>query len=339
MHAGKNFSLKEVLIWTRRDILLFTVLATFPVVLYQLLGWKWLSIPWLPIALIGTAVAFLIGFKNNASYDRLWEARQIWGAIVNSSRTWGIMVKDFVTNRHATTPLAETELHQLHTQLIYRHIAWLTALRFQLRQPRTWENQRKNYNEEYRKRFPISEYETKLEDELIPFLSGEEKLSILKKKNPATQIISLQSGALRKLLDQGLIEDFRHMELTNLLASFYDQQGKCERIKNFPYPRQFATVNLFFVRLFIILVPLGMLQEFEKLGENFVWLTIPFSVLVSWVFNTMEKIGEATENPFEGGANDVPMTALTRTIEIDLREMLEETELPPALQPINNILM
>ncbi|MEZ4776333.1 MAG: bestrophin family ion channel [Bacteroidia bacterium] len=339
MHAGKNFSLQQVLIWTRRDILLFTIIAAFPTFLYQILGWKWLSIPWLPIALIGTAVAFLIGFKNNASYDRLWEARQIWGAIVNSSRTWGILVKDFITNRHATIPVGDEELHQLHTQLIYRHIAWLTALRFQLRQPRTWEHQEKNYNKEYRKRFPVPEYETSFEDELTAFLPETEKQSVLKKKNTATQIIGLQSAHLRKLLDQGLIEDFRHMELANLLASFYDQQGKCERIKNFPYPRQFATVNLFFVRLFIILVPLGMLQEFEKLGENFVWLTIPFSVLVSWVFNTMEKIGEATENPFEGGANDIPMTALTRTIEIDLREMLDETEIPPALQPVNNILM
>ncbi|MEZ4825049.1 MAG: bestrophin family ion channel [Bacteroidia bacterium] len=339
MHAGRNFSLKEVLLWTRREIFIFALIGGLTVFCYQVLGWKWLSIPWVPIALVGTAVAFLIGFKNNASYDRLWEGRQIWGAIVNSSRTWGIMARDFVTPRHAADAVSENEIRQIHTQLIYRHIAWLTALRFQLRQPRVWESQIRNYNIEYRKRFLIQELETTLEQALAPFLSEEEKQAVLRNKNAATQLISLQSQHLRNLLDRGLIEDFRHMEMTNILAAFYDHQGKCERIKNFPYPRQFATVNLFFVRLFIILVPFGMLQEFEKLGENFVWLGIPFSVLVSWVFHTMEKIGEATENPFEGGANDVPMTALSRTIEIDLREMLGETDLPPALQPVNDILM
>lgn len=339
MHSGRNYSLKEVLIWTRRNIFILLILAIIPTLLYEILHWKWLTIPWLPIAMIGTAVAFLVGFKNNATYDRLWEARKIWGAIVNSSRTWGIMVKDFVTNRHAVHPLPEDELKKIHQQLIYRHVAWLTALRFQLREPRNWENLVKSYNAEYMKFYEIPEHVHKLEDELNHFLSPEEKKYILQKKNRATQIISLQSKALRELLDKGLIEDFRHMEMENMLKDFYEQQGKCERIKNFPYPRQFATLNLFFVWLFIILVPFGMLQEFEKLGENFVWLTVPFSVLVTWVFHTMEKIGEATENPFEGTANDIPMASLSRTIEIDLREMLDEQQLPETIQPVNNILL
>ncbi len=94
-----------------------------------------------------------------------------------------------------------------------------------------------------------------------------------------------------------------------------------------------------FVRLFNGLVPFGMLGEFAKLGEGFVWLTIPFSALAAWVFMMMERIGESSENPFEGSANDVPITAMTRTIEIDLREMLGEQDIPKPLQPQNNILM
>jgi putative membrane protein len=339
MHAGKKFSLKEVLLWTRRDIFKFIVLSTIPTLLYVLLDWNWLSLPWLPIALIGTAVAFLIGFKNNASYDRLWEGRKIWGAIVNSSRTWGIFVLDFVTNKHAAEPLIESELKAVHRRLIYRHIAWLTALRHQLRQPKNWENIEKSYNVEYRKIFTVVEFENKLEDELPPFLSAEDKFYVLSKKNRATHILKLQSNDLKKLLDQGLIEDFRHMEMENMLKDFYTQQGASERIKNFPYPRQFATINLYFVWLFMLLVPFGMLQEFGELGGHKVWLTIPFSTLVCWVFHTMEKIGEATENPFEGGANDVPMTALSRTIEIDLREMMDEKDIPESIKVENNILM
>jgi len=70
-----------------------------------------------------------------------------------------------------------------------------------------------------------------------------------------------------------------------------------------------------------------------------VWLSIPFSALSTWVFTTMEKIGESTESPFEGSANDVPITAISRTIEIDLKEMFGETNIPAALKPENNILV
>ncbi len=339
MHAGRHYSIKEVLYWTRRDIIVIIILSAIPAVLYDVCNIQWLNIPWLPIALIGTAVAFIIGFKNNATYGRTWEARQIWGAIVNGSRTWGIMAKDFVTNNHAKTPVNEDELKQIQQWLIYRHIAWLTALRFQLRQPRKWENLNVNYNAEYRSNYSIPELENKLEDELAKVLPPDEVQLILSKQNPAAQLITLQSEVLGKLNTAGLVDDLRHVEMQNMLKDFFDQQGKCERIKNFPYPRQFATLNLYFVRLFIILVPFGMLKEFEKIGENYIWLTIPFSALVCWVFNTMEKIGEVTENPFEGTPNDVPISALSRTIEIDLREMLGETDLPPKIEPVHNILM
>lgn len=341
MHAGRHYSIKEVLYWTRRDIFFLFIVATIPTVLYELLNCKWMTLPWVPIALIGTAVAFLVGFKNNATYDRMWEARRSWGGIVNTSRAWGIAVRDYLTNRHAATPLTETDLEVARRQLIYRHFAWLSALRYQLREPRVWENMSLNYNVEYRKtHFHVSEQEGSLAEELAKYLSPEETAFIMARKNKAVQILSLQSKQLRELLhDKGMIEDFRQMELGRMLAEFYNQQGTCERIKNFPYPRQFATANKYFVKLFVVMVPFGMLQEFAKLGEYFVWLNIPFSVLVTWVFNTMEKIGESTENPFEGSANDIPMTALSRTIEIDLREMLGETELPPAVQPVNNILL
>jgi ion channel-forming bestrophin family protein len=338
MHAGRHYTLKEVLFWTRREISFLLIYATVPTILYEVFDIK-LVLPWLPIALIGTAVAFIVGFKNNATYARLWEARQIWGAIINESRSWGIMVKDFVGTIPGENDTAAEDLKKIHTRLIYRHIGWLTALRFQLREPRAWENLSRSYNAEYRKQYSIPEHESKLETELSKFLSPEDLTYVVSKKNRATHVINLQSKDLRVLFENGVIDHFLHLQLGSMLTNLYEQQGKCERIKNFPYPRQFATLNLFFVWLFTFLVPLGMLQEFDKLGEHFVWLTIPFSVLVSWVFLAMEKIGESTENPFEGTPNDVPMAALSRTIEIDLREMLDEKDIPGAVQPVNNILM
>lgn len=335
MHAGRRYSLKEFLYWTRRDIYILIGIATIPTLLFQFLNWKWLAIPWVPIALVGTAAAFLVGFRNTQTYNRLWEARQIWGAIINSSRAWGILVKDLIA-----TTASSTEAKAIHQQLIYRHIAWLTALRFQLRETRAWENIKgKPSNEEYSHLYQVDEWITKLDAALQPFLSTADLQYALSKKNRATHIISLQSAQLKELKKQGLIEPLNYVELENMLVNLYEQQGKCERIKNFPYPRQFATINQMFIRCFITLIPFGILNEFQKLGSWQTWLTIPFSVIVAWIFLAMERVGESTENPFEGGANDVPITAMTRTIEIDLREMLDETQLPPALNPVNQILM
>lgn len=340
MHAGKKYSIKEVLFWTRRDIYFLLLISTIPTTLYVFLDWKWLAIPWLPIALLGTAVAFVVGFKNNASYDRMWEARKAWGAIVNASRAWGIMIKDFVTNKHAAVKLSDEELQKAKLKFTYRHFAWLTALRFQLREARVWESIYKKHNQEYKdKWFKVEEHTSKLETELLKYLPPEEVKLIMTKTNKASFIISLQSDHLRELHANGLIEDFRHMELQKILVEFLNQQGASERIKNFPYPRQYATINLYFIRIFVALVPLGMLQEFDKLGGHLIWLSIPFSALSTWIFTTMEKIGESTESPFEGSANDVPITSISRSIEIDLREMFNDDQVPKPLKPENNILL
>jgi putative membrane protein len=339
MHTGNHYSFKEVILWTRRDIYFLLVISAIPTCCYVLLNWKWLALPWLPIALLGTAVAFVIGFKNNACYDRLWDARKVWGAIVNGSRSWGIMVKDYVTPKHAVSPISTDDLKKIQQQLIYRHFAWLTALRYQLREPRTWEAVYKKHNAEYKdKFFTVDEHKNKMQDALKPYLHETEYKLVLSATNKAASLLALQSAQLKELLDKGLIEDFRHMELEKMLIEFYNQQGASERIKNFPYPRQYVTLNKWFINIFILLIPLGMLQEFEKLGENLIWLTIPFSTLSGWIYTTMEKIGESSENPFEGSANDVPITAMSRNIEIDLREIFGMADIPPAIKPVNNIL-
>ncbi|KAB2813961.1 bestrophin family protein [Phaeocystidibacter luteus] len=339
MHAGSHFKLLEALIWTRRDLYKFALIASIATVAYEVLDFKWISIPWIPVTLIGTAVAFLIGFKNNATYDRLWEARKIWGAIVNASRTWGVTARDFVTNDFGNSDLTKEEIHSIHKRLIYRHIAWLAALRHQLRQTKPWENMNQRRNEEYRRRFSVREHDVSLESEMIDLLSDSDLKYVLAKKNRATHILSLQSADLKHLRSKDLIDDFRHVKLQGMIEEFYTEQGKCERIKNFPYPRQFATLNRYFVWLFLLLLPLGMIAEFEKLGNILIWMNIPFSMLVSWVFYTMDKIGEVSENPFQGGANDIPITNLSRTIEIDLREMLDESDIPAPTEAENQILM
>jgi putative membrane protein len=70
-----------------------------------------------------------------------------------------------------------------------------------------------------------------------------------------------------------------------------------------------------------------------------VWLVIPFSVLISWMYTSLERVGASTENPFEGSPNDIPIAQMCRTAEIELREMLGETEVPSPLEPRNNIIL
>ncbi len=196
------------------------------------------------------------------------------------------------------------------------------------------------YNREFRRIYTVEEQDgPPLAEALGGLLPEGERDAVLRKSNAAAQLLAWQSKDLAELHARGAIATLHHVELERQLVDLYEQQGKCERIKNFPYPRQYATINLMFVRLFNWMVPFGMLGEFAKLGPGFIWLTVPFTAVVAWVFMMMERIGEATENPFEGSANDVPITAITRAIEIDLREMLGEEHGLKPLQPVNEILL
>jgi len=355
MYTRRVYPLFGMIIWTSRYIFIFLIISIIPVV------------SWLPIGLLGTAVAFIAGFKNNTSYDRLWEARKIWGGIVNASRSWTIMTKDFITNDHTQEDKTPAELGLIHRELVHRHIAWMTALRYQLRQSKPWEDHLKSRRENIKLRnskYTIPELTVPLEEAIKPYINEQEQAEILAKGNRASQLLGVQSRRLRELFQEGLIEDFRHMEMKNMLVEFYTLQGKAERIKNFPYPRQFATLNFLFVWIFIILLPFGIMNEFESIGQrflvdladhhheagifhlikdflgrHFVWISIPFSALISWVFYCIELIGENTENPFEGGPNDVPISNMSRGIEIDIRQLIDDTDIPAPYTWRNDIIM
>ena len=292
-----------------------------------------IAIPFLPLSTIGIAVAFYVGFKNNSAYDRFWEARKIWGGIVNYSRTWGNHVMSFISHPDANPE----ELKTIRQKMIYRHIAWLNALRLQLRMPSSFSIKHKSTIKAFSKGTPERKH---WDDEVGGFLCKEDYTYLLERKNTATQLVRQQGEDLTHLNEnKNWVNNFRHMEMMRVLEEFYNLQGKCERIKNTPFPRQYAFFSKVFVWIFILLLPFGLVGEFAKLGHTMAFLTIPFSVLVSWVFVTMEIVGDNSEDPFENFVNDVPMTALCRTIEIDLREMLGETDLPPKIQPENDILM
>ncbi|WP_459212221.1 bestrophin family protein [Aquimarina rhabdastrellae] len=324
MYVKKRVSLWRVISWSKWPFIIGVIYSGTLCFISYLLEFK-MSIPWSPLGLIGIAVAFYLGFKNNSSYDRIWEARKIWGSIVNNSRTFSAPVVSFVQGDNQD---------EIKKELIYRHIAWITALRHQLRVSRPWEHINDRLNGLYAP--TISEdYNTKLDTELALYISEKELNDIKNNSNKATQILKLQSQRLQGLRDMNYFEDFRQMELHQLITSFYEDQGKSERIKNFPLPRQYTSIGEWITLVFCTLVPFGLMDVMSE-KEVWIWLCPVLSALVIWVFILMEKIGNSSENPFEGTYNDVPITAISRTIEIDIREMINDKDIPDPIEADKN---
>lgn len=352
MYTKNIFDVKSMALWTRFETVQFIGIAIAEVLMY-IFSDKILQIPFTPVALVGTAVAFIIGFQSNAAYGRIWEGRQIWGSIVNSSRAFGVMVQDFINNEHANNPLSEAELkHEIKT-LTYRHIAWLTALRYAMRQHRAWETvMEEKTNKEWAHMIYVPEFHIPFDEAIKDYLSAEELEYIKSKDNKQTAVLYLQSHHLRRIKDKGLLSEFSFIKMESLIEELLGHQGKSERIKNFPYPRQFASLLHYFTWIFILILPIAIVDQFSTIGDKFhdqipgighwfIWMSVPFAVVVMWVFHTMNRIGRVGENPFEGSVNDVPISTIARAIEIDLRQNLGENtaEIPKQFEVRNDTQM
>jgi putative membrane protein len=301
---------------------------------------KFFTLPWLPLSLIGTAVAFYVGFKNNQSYDRVWEARKIWGAIINNSRMLGTMIKHLQSNENPGSPQTEN----IRKQFVYRHIAYIYQLRHQLLEPTAWEHVSLPWvfgslNRRRQNRM-LKMYEQEL-DILSQqnYLTQEEKARLQVVSNKATQLLDIQTAVVQKLFQDGHVNMMQQIELQRIINSFYEEQGKAERIKRFPLPRQYGGYGFVFVCIFVFLLPFGIVGEFSKPGDAYVWLSVPVGVLVGWIYVVMEMIGDYSENPFEGLPNDIPMLSICRTIEIDLLQMNGEKEIPKPIQAKQHVLI
>jgi putative membrane protein len=247
-----------------------------------------------------------------------------------------MFVQDMVNTDHSKAPISKDEVkHEIKT-LTYRHIAWMTALRHSMREAKPWETvMREKTNQEWQNMVHPPEFDTTVEEDLKPYLSQEDLDYVMSKGNKQTAVLYLQSHHIRKLKERKLIWEFAFLQLEGVLEELFTLQGKSERIKNFPYPRHFASLNHYFMWVFVALLPLAIVPQFAEIGKEiiadhssmgkyFIWLSIPFYVAVAWVFHTMERIGRTGENPFEGSANDVPISTIARGIEIDLRQNLGE---------------
>ncbi|WP_207424655.1 bestrophin family protein [Desertivirga brevis] len=267
-----------------------------------------LHIPFNIIAALSTALAIFLGFKNNNAYDRWWEARQIWGLLVNYSRAWAREVMLLISSSNEAE---QEEIKQLHKKIIYRHIAFVHGLRVFLR--------RQHY---YNKSGLQEYYEGPNEySDVRDFISPLEYEEFTHKNNPPNYLIEQQGRDLKNAYDKGWISEFFFVRLEETLIEFNNIQGRCERIKNTPLPRQYSSFSKVFVLIHASLLPFVFIQD---LG----WLSIPFSVIISFVFRCLDLMGERAEDPFENRIEDVPLTALSITIETNLKEQLGEKEFP-----------
>ena len=338
MYTRRNIRWSIIFKFSWWRILSFAAWAFLVTCLYQYLADEGVNmkLPLAPLGTIGVAVAFYVGFKNSQSYDRFWEARKIWGGIVNVSRTFGNQVMTYVSAANSDDPVEDGVVKENQRSLIYRHLAWITSLRYQLRRKTPWGFEPKGLPAKLVQPTDVDA----LKRQAHEFLGEQELSRVCSFNNAATQILRSQGDHLRQLIEDKpkLIEEFRLIALVDLITEMYALQGKCERIKNTPFPRQYAFFSAVFVWIFNILLPFGIVGEFAGQGPM-IWCTIPLTVIIAWIFFTMESVGDTSEDPFENFINDVPMTALCTTIEIDLKQMLGEASVPEPAQPVNDILM
>jgi putative membrane protein len=259
----------------------------------------------LPASILGVALAILIGFRINNAYERWWEARRLWGAIVNDSRS---IVRQsasfFVADDINGITLNEAAYEK--QQFAYRQIAFVYALKNHLRRQQNME-------------------------ELQPFLPEAEFGALAKEQNIPNTILLFHADHIEQLREKGMIDNFRHMQMDTKLSALCDSMGGCERIKNTVFPRQYSVYTTSFIAIYSYLLPFILVQ---KSG----WVTIPFTLLIGFIFFALDSVARGIENPFENRFNDTPMSSICRTIEINIKQMLKLDDLPEPVQPVNGFL-
>lgn len=258
-----------------------------------------------PISLItvpGTVIALLLGFRTNSAYDRWWEARIIWGAIVNDSRTWVRQLLTYVTYENRSS-----EGFRHITNMARRHIAWNYALTAHLRK-------------------------VDLSGSIQPLIGKNEFEEMRKKINVPNGLLYQQGADLRMLYNKKLLDQYQFVSLDKTLTKFTDSMGKCERIKNTVFPTSYSLLVDILIYLWIFFLPFGLI-------DNIGLILIPTTVSLAFSFLAIDRIAYYMQDPFDNHPSDTPMLSLSRTIEINILQELDEKNIPEPLQPQDGVMM
>jgi putative membrane protein len=276
---------------------------------------KHTSFPSLPLGVLITPMSIFLAFQINQCYDRWWEARKLWGQLVNVSRSLGRQITTLLTDKRFSGIHDEEEAAKLHQELVYRHLAYINTLRMALRS-----------------KGKLSEKDWLC---LAQFLSDAEIIDLKDAINVPTQLLQKQGEVLAELIGKDWGEQQVLLQLDGSLNLLCDIQGGCERIKRTAFPDRFNFHTRIFVWLLALLIPFSLIES----EQHFDVVAMVTETLLSFIFVTIERLGAELRDPFENRINDTPMSALCRTIEIDLRQQLGETSVPPPLKPIKGVLM
>lgn len=252
--------------------------------------------PPLPLTIFGTVLALFLGFRSNSAYARWWEARTLWGAMINASRSLSRAARNF---------LPDPEAREVKREIVKRQIAYVNALRCQLR------------------RQPIGE-------DVEKFLNEEDKGKALARTNPANGLLDSTGRRIAIAKANGWIDTIQQAQMEAVLVDISNAQGGMERIKNTPLPVQYRYLPTIFTHIFCIALPIGLV---ETLG-----LATPLgSTVAGLMFLAVLRIGDDLVDPFADTVHDNPLTAMCRTIEIDLLQSIGDPA-PDPMTPVRGVL-
>ncbi|WP_159469893.1 bestrophin family protein [Dyadobacter sp. 3J3] len=300
MYVKEVFSIWRLLkgIWV--GVLAVTSYAAFVFYLYQYENWHFLVFPISIISIVGTALSLLLGFRTNSAYDRWWEARRLWGAIVNDSRS-------LVRQSIAFIKTDPVEKKKIIDNIAHLQIAWCYALCNTLRQETV-----------------LIDANLHLEPEELEFVS--------KHQNIPNAIILLLERRITSAYDKGYITPILFQSLDTTLARLTDSMGGCERIKNTIFPTQYSFYVHLTIFIFTLILPMGLIDSIGRIA-------IPITFVISFLFFYVEGISYIMQSPFEGNHNDIPMRSLSRTIEINLLQTIEADLIPDKILPKDGYVM
>jgi putative membrane protein len=284
-----NIPVSYILGKIKTEMLVVSAYAILVAVLYQNFHFTRISIPIAVLSIVGTVLSLLLAFRSNQAYDRWWEARTLWGAIVNDSRTLTRQVLSFTNSLYNG---AGDEYFR--EQFVKRQIAWCYSLGHSLR-----------------KRPPLTEAEQLLSWEEIEFAK--------RYANAPVALLDLHATDLKMALQKGWINEYQQVELDRTLSRLCDAMGGCERIKNTVFPVTYSLYIHFSLILFISLLPFGLIEFFGI-------MEIPLVIALASSLLLIEKMAIHLQDPFENKPTDTPVTTLARTIERDLRQMLKKRQ-------------
>lgn len=257
-------------------------------------------------SLVSVALGLLLVFRTNAAYDRFWEGRKLWGALVNTTRSLARQITTFIVPKDGASPEEHEAVRREQERLVRVVIAYVHSFRHHLRDQDT---------------------RLGLDEALTP----EELASLAAHENVPIGLLGLLGDRFLDARRRGLVHPYHAPLLEQSLVALTDIQGACERIKTTPIPYSYTVLMHRIVGSYCALLPFGTA---EALG----WASVAVVAFVSYALLGLDSIGDELEQPFGTDPNDLALFAISRTIEINLLRRIDAPEIPAPAKPHRGIL-